>query len=429
MAPEDLLEQKPGSILSGCRVLDLTEDDCMLCGKILGYLGADVIQVEPPCGNPTRNRGPFYHDIPDRKKSLSWLFLGLNKKGITLNLESDDGKDVFKKLVKTSDFVIESFEPGHMARLGFGFDELERIKPGIIMTSITPFGQSGPYAHFSATDIVGVALGGMMSMYGEADRAPVRISAPQFYLHGGLQGSVGTMIAYYHKELTGEGQHVDQSCQQAIVLTLMNVTETWELNRINVRGRGPAMMTARSEPLGPLFAKTVFRCKDGYVLTRLTGATAGNIASTKGLADWANENGYMMDRKGYDWSRLDAQTLLQEDSDKMASELERFFETKTKAECLEYAMGHGIMMAPVNNAKDMLDCPQMAYREFFQRLGHPELGAGETLPYPGFPVLLDGQRPEIRRRAPHIGEHNDEVFEELGFSKEQIVILKTRGII
>ncbi len=193
-------------ILNGYRVLDLTEDGCMLCGKILGDLAADVIQIEPTGGSPTRNIGPFYHDIPDPERNLTWFFLGLNKKGITLNLETVDGREIFKRLVKTADFVVESSEPGYMKSLGLGYEELEKVKPGIIMTSITPFGQTGPYAHYKATDIVGVALSGMMWLYGEADRAPVRISAPQFYLQGGLQGATGTMIAHYHRELTGEGQ-------------------------------------------------------------------------------------------------------------------------------------------------------------------------------------------------------------------------------
>ena len=197
-----MTQQKADGMLSPYRVLDLAEDECMLCAKILGDFGADVIKIEPPGGSPTRNTGPFYHDIPDPEKSLTWFFLGLNKIGITLNLETADGREIFKRLVKTADFVVESFEPGHMPSLGLGYQELEKIKPDIIMTSITPFGQSGPYAHYKVTDIVGVALSGMMWLYGEADRAPVRIPAPQFYLQGGLQAATGTMVAHYHRELT-----------------------------------------------------------------------------------------------------------------------------------------------------------------------------------------------------------------------------------
>ena len=144
-----------------------------------------------------------------------------------------------------------------MKSLGLGYEELEKIKPDIIMTSITPFGQTGPYAHYRVTDIVGVALSGMMWLYGEADRAPVRIPAPQFYLQGGLQGAMGTMVAHYHRALTGEGQHIDQSCQQAIILTLMNSAQVWDLNRFNIRGYGPCILFPRPTPPGPLFGRSI----------------------------------------------------------------------------------------------------------------------------------------------------------------------------
>ncbi len=424
-----MAQQKTEGILSPYRVLDLAEDGCMLCGKLLGDLGADVIKIEPPGGSPTRNIGPFYHDIPDPEKSLTWFFLGLNKRGITLNLETADGREIFKRLVKTADFVVESFEPGYMRSLGLGYEELEKIKPNIIMTSITPFGQTGHYAHYKVTDIVGVALSGMMYLYGEADRAPVRIPAPQFYLQGGLQGATGTMVAHYHRELTGEGQYVDQSCQQAIILTLMLGPENWDLNRTNVRGQGPGMVSARSTPPGPLFTRSIYRCKDGYVTARLEGGgAAGGVASTRALVEWANQDGYMLELKDYDWASQDTQTLTQEDADHRSHLLEEFLLTKTKAECMERAVAYSIRLIPVNNVKDMLESPQLAYRGFFQQVEHPELG--ETIAYPRFPIIMSEASPKIQRRAPLIGEHNDEVYEqELGISKEQLAILKNCGVI
>ena len=424
-----MTEQKPEAILSSYRVLDLAEDGCMLCGKVLGDLGADVIKIEPPGGSPTRNIGPFYHDTPDPEKSLTWFFLGLNKRGITLKLETDDGRELFKKLVQTADFVVESFEPGYMKSLGLGYAELEKIKPDIIMTSITPFGQTGPYIHYKVTDIVGVALSGMMWLYGEADRAPVRIPAPQFYLQGGLQGATGTMVAHYHRELTGEGQYVDQSCQQAIILTLMNAAEYWDLTGFNIRGHGPGTRIPRPTPPGPLSGRSIYRCKDGYVMTGLGGgAQAGTVASTKALVAWANEDGYMLELKDFDWSGQDRQTLTQEDLDHRVHFLEEFLITKTKAECLQRAVEHAILLIPANDAKDVWESPQMQYRGFFKQVEHSELG--ETIAYPGFPVIVGETRPGVRRRAPLIGEHNEEIYEkELGFSREQLVLLKNRGVI
>lgn len=424
-----MTQPKTDAFLSSHRVLDLTEDGCMLCGKILGDLGADVIKIEPPGGSPTRNTGPFYHDIPDPEKSLTWFFLGLHKRGITLNLETADGREIFRKLVRTADFVVESFKPGYMKNLGLGYQDLVKIKPDIIMTSITPFGQTGPYAHYEVTDIVGVALSGMMWFYGEADRAPVRIPAPQFYLQGGLQAATGSMVAHYHREMTGEGQYVDQSCQQAIILTLMVSAEYWDLNQFNVRGQGPGGLIPRPAPQPPIRGRSIYRCKDGHVIAMFGGgAQAGVVASTKALLEWANQEGYMLELKDHDWSATSAQTVTQEDIDLRTRLLEEFLMTKTKAECIERAAEHAILLIPANNARDILESPQLAYREFFQPVEHPELG--EVITYPGFPIIIDGARPDIQRRAPLIGEHNEEVYEkELGISREQLVILKNRQVI
>ena len=423
-----MTQQKIDGILSQHRVLDLAEDGCMLCGKILGDLGADVIKIEPPGGNPGRNTGPFYHDIPDPEKSLTWFYLGLNKRGITLNLETTDGREIFKRLVKTADFVIESFEPGYMKSLGLGYEELGELKPNIIMTSITPFGQTGPYVHYKVTDIMGVALSGMMWMYGEADRAPVRIPAPQFYTQGGLQGAMGTMVAHYHREVTGEGQYVDQSCQQAIILTLMNTAEIWDINRFNIRGQGPGVLLPRADPPGPLHKRRIYQCKDGYVIVYfMGGGQAGFVASSKALVEWGNEEGYMLELKDLDWASVDEQTITQEEVNHRNHLLEGFLMTKTKAECLERAVEHAILLIPINNAKEVLESPQMAYRGFFKQVEHPELG--ETIAYPRFPIIMSEAQPGIQRRAPLIGEHNQEIYEqELGIPKEQLVLLKNRGV-
>jgi len=266
-----------------------------------------------------------------------------------------------------------------------------------------------------------VALSGAMWLYGEADRAPLRIPAPQFYLQGGLQGAMGTMMAHYHRELSGEGQYVDQSCQQAMILTVMWAPETWDFYRVNLRGQGPGRMLHRPTPHGPLFNKMIFRCKDGHVMAlaaRLGGAAV----------EWANEEGYMLELKDFDWASLDLRTATQEDADHRADLLEEFLMTRTKAECLERAVEHSIMLVPVSDVRDVLESPQMAYRGFFKEVEHPELG--EPITYPAFPAVMNGARPSIRRRAPLIGEHNEEVYEkELGISKEQLVILKNRGVI
>ena len=180
-------------LLSPYRVLDLTDEKGLLCGKILGDMGADVIKIERPGGDSARQLGPFYHDDPDPEKSLYWFAFNTNKRGITLNIESADGLDVFKRLVKSADFVVESFAPGHMDRLGIGYRDLEQINPGVILVSITPFGQSGPYVErlYKDTDMILWALGGMMAICGDPDRPPNQISFPHAYLHGGAEAAQG----------------------------------------------------------------------------------------------------------------------------------------------------------------------------------------------------------------------------------------------
>ena len=168
--------EKTDTMLSPYRVLDLTDEKGQLTGKLFGDLGADVIKVEKPGGDPSRNLGPFYHDEVDPEKSLNWFAFNTSKRGITLDIEKSEGQELFKKLVKTADFVIESFPPGYMDNLGLGYSDLEKVNPGIIMAAITPFGQTGPYRDLKAPDIVLWAMGGRMFAIGDADRPPLRMS-------------------------------------------------------------------------------------------------------------------------------------------------------------------------------------------------------------------------------------------------------------
>ncbi len=416
------------SLLEGCRVLDLADEKGLFCGKLLGELGADVIKVEPPAGDTARNIGPFYKDTPHPDKSLFWFFTNMYKKGITLNLETSDGKEIFKKLVETADFVTESFEPGYMESLGLGYSALEKINPRIIMTSITPFGQTGPYAHYKTTDIVGVSMGGMVYISGELDRPPNRISSPQFYLMGGLHGAAGSMVAHYHRELTGEGQHVDVSCQQAVALSLMVVAEIYDMLKFSYRGMGPNYAGARPGA-PPLFSRVIYPCRDGHVFCLITGASqAGMVASSKALAEMANRDGLASELKDYPWQTIDAATISQEELDSIIEPIRAFIETKTKHELFDEALERGILLAPITTMKDVVESPQLAARDFWQAVEHPELG--ETITYPGYPIKISEFTHRVQRRAPLIGEHNEEIYEgEMGFSKDQVALLKNHGVI
>ncbi|MEE8353189.1 MAG: CoA transferase, partial [Dehalococcoidales bacterium] len=326
----------------------------MLCGKLLGDLGADVIKVEPPGGSAFRNQPPFYHDIADPEKSLEWLYLGVNKRGVTLNLETDAGRDVFRRLVATAGFVVESFEPGHMDRLGLSYRELEKINPGVVVCSITPFGQTGPYIGYKTPDLVGVSLGGMVRLFGELDGPPTRISTPVFHYLGAIHGALGCMMAHYHRELHGEGQYVDVSCQQATVLALRIAAETWEMMGVNSRGSGPSRVMPRPEMGDVIRVPLVYPCKDGHVVAMIHGGQqAGAVKSSRALVAMANRDGMALELKDYAWEEMDLATIALEEIDGIYETLGRFLLTKTKTELLEAAVADEILMLPVNTVADV----------------------------------------------------------------------------
>src|SRR3972149_1678553 len=176
--------------LSPYRVLDLAGETGLMCGKILGDGGADVIKIEPPGGDPARNIGPFYKDVPHAERSLYWWALNTSKRGVTLNLETADGQEIFNRLVPTADIIVETFDPGYLDSLELGYEELSAINPKVILVSITPFGQTGPYRDWKTADIVGQALGGYMYLNGDRERAPTKVGPPQAYFQAGAQGAV-----------------------------------------------------------------------------------------------------------------------------------------------------------------------------------------------------------------------------------------------
>lgn len=421
-------EQNNQRLLGGYRVLDLTDEKGLLCGRTLGDWGADVIKIERPGGDSARNIGPFYKDNPDPERSLFWFATNANKRSITLNIETVDGREIFKKLVKTADFVIESFDPGYMEDLGLGYSALEKLIPGIIMTSITPFGQTGPYSHFKGSDMVLWALGGMMYLCGDPDRPPVQLSVPQAYFHGSMHGAVGSMMALYSRDLTGEGQQVDVSIQEAVDFTNMVADETYDLLGVNQFRSGVFYSQIRPEPMGALYERVSWECKDGYVSALFRGGAQGFKDSTKATVAWMREEGMAGELDNYDWDTYNFATISQEERNRLEKIAIDFFKTKTKRELSDRAAKEGIILAPLSTVKDLLKSEQLNARGYWTEVEHPELG--ETITYPGASVKISTNPWRLSRRAPLIGEHNEMIYiTELGFTKEQLVALKERGVI
>ena len=413
------------AIYDGVRVLDLTDEKGFLCGRLLGDLGADVIKIERPGGDPSRNVGPFYHDIPDPEKSLYWFSYNANKRGITLNIESSDGKEILKRLVKTSDVVIESFSPGYMDSIGLGYDVLNEVNSSIIMASITPFGQKGPYAHFKSSDIVCMAMSGLVFLTGDEDRPPVRIGFPQAYLIGGVAAAEGIAMAHYYRQTTGEGQYVDVSIREAIIPFLALAFQTWDIKK-KILTRGGSRLSLTSAKAAK--QQIIYPCKDGYIDFIIYGGSVGSKTNT-GLAEWMRSEGIEPNYlKGRNSSNLDMATLTQEEFDQCEEFFNKLFQRFTKQQFLDEILKRVMMGYPLYTSSDILADPQLKARNFWVELEHPEINASIT--YPGEFIKMSETPCQLRCRAPHIGEHNEAIFcRELGFSKEDLVVLKQANVL
>src|ERR1700723_1852223 len=206
------------AMLTPYRVLDLTTERGLLCGQMLGDMGADVVKIEPPGGSAARAIGPFYYDVPHPDRSLYWWAYNRNKRAITLDIERDAGRELLLRLVEAADFFIESDNPGHMARHHLGFDDLAKINPALIYVSITPFGQDGPKASYADSDLIIMAAGGPLILAGDADRPPVRLPIPQAYLHASADAAVASLAAHHERTRSGLGQHVDVAAVQSVAM-------------------------------------------------------------------------------------------------------------------------------------------------------------------------------------------------------------------
>jgi crotonobetainyl-CoA:carnitine CoA-transferase CaiB-like acyl-CoA transferase len=412
-------------LLSPYRVLDLSNELGFLCGKILGDLGADVIKIEPPGGEPGRRLGPFYGDQPDPEKSLFWFGFNNNKRGITLNLESAKGRELFSQLVAKADFVMETFTPGYLDGLNLGYTTMSKINPRLVLTSITPFGQTGPYSKFKASDIEIMALSGCMSLTGDPDRPPLRVTFPQSYGWTGSYAAMGALIAHYHREQTGEGQQVDVSAQACLLWAFSHAHTFWDLNR-HVEKRAGSFMTGRSITGAKM--RVFWPCQDGYLNFIIYGGEAGR-RTNQALVEWMDSKGMAPDfLKQKDWKTFDIAQVSQEEIDRMEEPIGDFFKGVTKAEFFKEVVKRQMLGYPVASVKEIFADPQHEARHFWQTIEHPELQI--SIDYPGgFARFSDGAC-RIWRRAPLIGEHNQEIYgQELGMSPAEIAELQKQGVI
>ena len=410
-------------MLSPYRVLDLTDERGLLCGKILADLGADVIQVEPPQGNSARRLGPFYRDEVHPDRSLYWWSYAANKRSITLELATADGQHLLKRLVTTADFLIESGAPGELAALGLGWDALSEIHPALIMVSITPFGQEGPYAAYKATDLVGMGMAGFMYVTGDPDRAPLRVGFPHFWLHGSGAAATGAMVALTSRAQSGLGQHVDVSCQEAVARTLANAPPTWAVERTVIKRQGSYRQMGAAA-----YMRITWPCRDGFVNFQFSGGAAAG-GSVNRLVRWMAEGG-MGDAylESLDFSTLGYGMITPEMLARIVPPVERFLMSRTKQELFDGAVARRILMFPVSTPADIMANPQLEARRYFQEVTHPDLGT--RLTFLGPFVEASATPLGLRRFPPKLGQHNTEIYvDELGLARDDLARLRRIGAI
>src|SRR2546429_1737365 len=412
-----------GSVLAPYRVLDLSDESGFSCGKILADLGADVIKIEPPGGDAARLIGPFPGDRPDPEKSIYFISSNAGKRGITLNVQSTAGRDLLRKLVARADFLIETFPPGTLERFGLGFETLRQQNPRLILVSITPFGQTGPYRDYKGSDLITMAMSGLMSLIGEPGKMPLRVSLPQSPMWAGMYAAAGALTAHYFRQMTGTGQHVDVSLQSSLLWALANAPAFWATNRTNPVRDG-SRITGRS--ITGANMRAIYRCKDGYINFIIYGGKAGR-RSNQALVGWMAERGLatvaLLEK---DWSRFSIEQSTQEEIDEIERPIAELFLRYTKSEFLEEAFKREIIGYPVANACDILNDPHLKDREFWRTA---EL-LGQGVRFPGIFARFSDSVPPVFRPAPRLGQDNGTIYQdELGLNEDDIARLHTEKVL
>ena len=410
-------------MLSPYRVLDLTDERGLLCGKILADLGADVLQIEPPAGNTARRVAPFYRDDPGPDHSLFWWAYAANKRSVTLDLMSADGKALFERLVASAHFLIESGKPGELAALGLGYDRLADINPALIVVSITPFGQTGPYATYLASDLVGMGLGGFMYVTGDPDRAPLRVGFPHFYLHGSAAAAAGAMLAHSQRVLTGQGQHVDVSCQEAVARSLANSLASYAIEGSVIVRQGSYRQTGADT-----FMRITWPCKDGFVNFQFAGgASSGQSVNNfvRWMADEGSPDEYLL---SLDFRAMGYGMITSETMDRIVPPVSRFLLERTKQQLFDGAIERRILLFPVATLGDILENPQLEARGFFETVESREFDARLTMLGPFARASAAPLKPG--GKAPKRGQHNAEIYvDELGLARSDLIRLASAGVI
>ena len=375
--------------------------------RLMAAQGAEVIKVERPGhGDPSRRIEPFPEGLPHPEKSALFLYLNTSKKSITLNLRTVDGRDIFRRLLAECDVLIENFRPDVMSGLGLGFDDLSTTHSGLVMTSISNFGQTGPYRDYKAGEVNLYALGGLMYITGYADRAPLKMGARLAQYGAGQNAFVATLSALWHRDRSGDGQHIDVAISEYLATILENALSQYSYTGSNFprtgnRGYGRAAW-------GP------YPCKDGYV-----GVIAGPDHNWQRIAE-------LMENPKLSDPRFDDRAGRAAHADELDALMLPWLARHGKREIFERAQNLGLAFAYVASPEDILGWEHLRGRDFFTTVEHPQAGA---LEHPTGPFRGDKVAWRLEP-APTLGQHNREIYcERLGFSGEELMRLRHNNVI
>ena len=375
------------------------------CGGVLADLGANVIKIEPPVkGDDGRHYGPYLNG-----ESLYYANLNRGKRGITLNLKSEQGKEVFLKLVEKADVLIENYRPGVMNRLGLGYDTLKEINPRLIYGAITGFGSYGPYSDRPGYDIISQAMGGLMSVTGQEGDPPTRSGNAIGDVLGGMNLTIGILAALNARSITGKGQYIDVSLVDSVVASL---EQAWQ--RFFVSGKLPTRHGNYYDAIAPYDS---YMAKDGYMVIG-----CGNQALFEVLCrDLLGKPELIEDERFLDVP------LRVKNNKQFKVYVEDWLKDKTVAEAVQLVLSKRIPAAPIYDLRQISEDEHIAgVRKAFVEIDHPTAG---KMKLNSLPIKLSDTAAEIRFASPTLGQHNREVLGELGYTDEQIDRMAESGVL
>ena len=379
------MSQSPTLALEGIRVLELANHRAHYCGKLLADLGAEVVKVEPPEGDPTRHQGPFKDDVPDPEGSLSFIYYNTNKLGITLDLARPEGREAFLGLAAAADVVLASCRPAQLGAWGLGYEELRRLKPTLVLASLSGFGQTGRNRDLLAPEIVCTAMGGTMFISGHPDKPPLTPPLELGHQLASVHLALGVLAALYERRSTGRGQHVEVSVQEVLA---------WHRHLI-VNYSSNQIIGARATSGGAAAPSGMYPCADGFVNMHIMAP-----AHWKVFLRWMGNPPALGDEI---WENRHFRALNLDVLDPFVKE---FTLALTKSELYRQGQAHHLPVAPINTPLDFAEDPHEGARRFFVQAHHPRLGRYQT---PGAPFRLSATPCALRSPAPALGQHNHEI--------------------